>query len=105
MGKQQKIKSESYKKLSSDGSIYYRNNCYSFAYKYTDNNGEQWLTIKIYHEYLMENPEFSFTDDEAKEIYELLISGNDKEIQEFIDECLQEDDIPTMSQLAQNGEI
>ena len=76
-----------------------------YNYKYTDINGEQWLTLTIYHEYLFSNPEFAWTNDEAKEIYELLISGNDKEIQELIDECLQEDDIPTMSQLAQNGEI
>ena len=77
-----------------------------YTYKYTDINGEQWLTLTIYHEYVWGSPfEYAWDDDEALEIYELLSSKNNKQIQEFIDECLQEDDIPTMSQLAQNGEI
>ena len=76
-----------------------------YTFKYIDDSDNQWLTIKVHHEYVINNPEFAFDDDEAKEIYELLVSGNEKEIQEFIDLCLEEDDIPTMSQLAQNGEI
>ena len=76
-----------------------------YTYRYADNIDRQGLLIKIDVDGVFNNPEFPFDNDEAKEIYELLISGNDKEIQELIDECLQEDDIPTMSQLAQNGEI
>ena len=76
-----------------------------YNYKYTDLNGEQWLTIKIYGAGTFYSPEFAWDDDEALEIYELLSSKNNKQIQEFLEECLQEDDIPTMSQLAQNGEI
>ena len=76
-----------------------------YTYKYADNMERQGLIIKINVEAVFNNPEFDFDGDEAKEIYELLTSGNKKEIQDFLDECLQEDDIPTMSQLAQNGEI
>tara|TARA_Y100001938_G_scaffold151183_1_gene247018 strand:+ start:778 stop:1026 length:249 start_codon:yes stop_codon:yes gene_type:complete len=79
---------------------------YKIAYTYKDLNGEaQYLNLKIYHEYVANTIEFDFDDTEALEIYALLISKNYKEINEFIEECLQEDDIPTMAQLAQRGEI
>ena len=76
---------------------------YTYKY-YDDGDGSQWLTIKIDVEEVFNNPEFPFSDDEAKEIYQLIISDDDG-MQDFLKECLQEDDIPTMSQLAQNGEI
>ena len=79
---------------------------YKIAYTYKDLNGEgQYLNLKVYHEYVTNTIEFDFSDSEAYEIYLLLSSENNDEIQMFIDECLQEDDIPTMAQLAQNGEI
>ena len=77
----------------------------NYTYKFTDNSENQWLTIKISIEGEFNNREFAFDDNEAKEIYELLVSDNEKEIQEFLQECLQEDDVPTMSQLEQNGGI
>ena len=76
-----------------------------YTYRYADNMERKGLIITINVETVFNNPEFDFDGDEAKEVYELLISGNEKEIQDFLDECLQIDDIPTMSQLAQNGEI
>lgn len=78
---------------------------YTIAYTFKDLNGEaQYLNLKIYHEYA-NTIEYDFDDAEALEIYALLISKKYKEINEFIEECLREDDIPTMAQLAQNGEI
>lgn len=65
-----------------------------YTYRYADNIDRQGLLIKIDVDGVFNNPEFPFDNDEAKEIYLLLISGNEKEIQEFLEECLQKDDAP-----------
>ena len=49
---------------------------YTYKY-YDDGDGSQWLTIKIDVEEVFNNPEFPFSDDEAKEIYQLIISDDD----------------------------
>ena len=61
---------------------------------YKDNGENQWLTIKIDVEDAFNNPEFDFNDHEAKEVYELLISDNKDEIQEYLEYLTQEDDAP-----------
>ena len=66
----------------------------NYAFKYTDDSENQWLTLKDDVEAVFNNPEFDFDGDEAKEIYELLISDNEYDIQDFLEECLQEDDAP-----------
>ena len=65
-----------------------------YSYRYADNMERQGLILVINVDKVFNNPEFDFDGDEAREIYELLISGNKKEIQEFLEDCLQEDDAP-----------
>tara|TARA_R110000824_G_scaffold114082_2_gene264352 strand:- start:979 stop:1200 length:222 start_codon:yes stop_codon:yes gene_type:complete len=65
-----------------------------YSFKYADNMDRQGLIIKINVEGVFNNPEFDFEGDESREIYQLLTSDNKKEIQEFLEDCLQDDDSP-----------
>ena len=65
-----------------------------YTFNYADNMERQGLILKINVDSVFNNPEFAFDNDEAREIYQLLISDDKKEIQEFLENCLQEDDSP-----------
>ena len=72
---------------------------------YSDKSNIQQLEIEIINDFEFINNSYSVDDAEAKEIYLLLISDNKKEIQEYLSELIQDDDIPNLSQLSQRGEI
>ena len=65
-----------------------------YSFRYADNMERQGLILIINVDSVFNNPEFTFEGSEAIEIYELLISDNKKEIQDFLEDCLQEDDSP-----------
>ena len=77
-----------------------------YRLNYSDKSNIQQLQIEILEDsfdYI--NDVYSIEDSEAKEIYLLLTSDNKKEIQEYLNQLMQFDDIENLSQLAQKGEI
>ena len=74
--------------------------------KYLDNGEERFLQIEIVtNEFNNTIIDIDGDYEELFNIYILLNSNNNDKIQEFlIDEC-QVDDIPTIAQLSQRGEI
>lgn len=77
-----------------------------YRLNYSDKSNIQQLQIEILEDsfdYI--NDVYSIEDSEAKEIYLLLTSDNKKEIQEYLNQLMQFDDIENLSQLAQRGEI
>ena len=77
-----------------------------YRLNYSDKSNIQQLQIEILEDsfdYI--NDVYSIEDSEAKDIYLLLTSDNKKEIQEYLNQLMQFDDIENLSQLAQRGEI
>lgn len=65
----------------------------------------QTLRIEIVNTESFINDTYHVDESEAQEIYLLLISGNTEEIQEYLRELTQNDDVPNLAQLSQRGEI
>ena len=75
--------------------------------KYSDNGEEIFFLVEIIKEDHFNNDIIDINGDYETllEIYILLKSDNVKEIQEYLSELIQDDDIPTLSQLSQRGVI
>ena len=76
-----------------------------FTLNYTDKCNIQGLEITVVNEYKFNNEIYIINEADAKEIYLFLNSDNIKEIQEYLSELIQDDDVPNLSQLSQRGEI
>jgi|21_taG_2_1085346.scaffolds.fasta_scaffold72996_1 hypothetical protein len=72
---------------------------------YSDKSNIQQLEIEIINDFEFINNSYPIEDSEAKKIYLFLNSDNKKEIQEYLSELIQNDDVPNLSQLSQRGEI
>ena len=72
---------------------------------YSDKNDIQLLNVEIIDDSEFYNDVYPIDDSEAKEIYFLLTSDNKKEINDYLLELIQLDDVENLSKLAQRGEI
>jgi hypothetical protein len=76
-----------------------------FILNYVDKCNIQSLEITIVNQYQFNNDIYSISESESKEIYLLLTSDDKKEINNYLLELIQFDDIENLSKLAQRGEI
>ena len=74
---------------------------YNYGYEFYDYKSDRKLSIIVIREPYAEDISYTYTAGEAEDIYDLLTTGTTEEIQDFLEDIVQEDDISTLSQLAQ----
>lgn len=65
-----------------------------YKLNYSDKSNIQYLEIEIINNNCFINDSYIIEEEESREIYLLLISGNKKEIQDYLNDLIQINDSP-----------